>query len=222
VRRYDAVVLAAILVIAGAAWLYLLSGPAMGGMSWSWKEWLLLFIMWAVMMVAMMLPSAAPVILLFSRTATTRSAAAFFTIGYLLVWWGFSAVAASAQLGLHSVAMTLNPIAGAAILIAAGVYQWLPVKQVCLQHCRSPLGFLMSSWRDGRRGALIMGMTHGAFCVGCCWMLMALLFVTGVMNLAWVAALAGIVLVEKVFPGGPFIARFAGVVLVAAGVAQLL
>lgn len=200
--------------------------------SWSWNEPLLLFTMWAVMMVAMMLPSAAPMILLFSRIGASRAArgsryasVAFFAAGYLVVWCGFSAIAGLLQWWLHSAAIlsaemrTASPVAGAGILIAAGVYQWLPVKQTCLTHCRSPLGFLSSSWREGRLGALVMGIVHGAFCVGCCWMLMALLFATGVMNLAWVAALSLIVLLEKIAPAGPAIARAGGVVLVIVGLA---
>jgi len=232
-----------------AAWTWLVSSSSMqgsmGGMqmngmtmaapalqSWSWNELLPLFMMWAVMMVAMMLPSAAPVILLFSRIAASRAArgsryasVAFFATGYLVAWWGFSAVAALLQWWLHSAAIlsadmrTVSPIAGAGILIAAGVYQWLPVKQACLSHCRSPLGFLSSSWREGRLGAVVMGIVHGAFCVGCCWMLMALLFAAGVMNLAWVAALSLIVLLEKIAPAGPAIARVGGVVLIIIGLA---
>lgn len=207
-----------------------MAAPAL--QSWSWNELLPLFMMWAVMMVAMMLPSAAPVILLFSRIAASRAArgsryasVAFFATGYLVAWWGFSAVAALLQWWLHSAAIlsadmrTVSPIAGAGILIAAGVYQWLPVKQACLSHCRSPLGFLSSSWREGRLGAVVMGIVHGAFCVGCCWMLMALLFAAGVMNLAWVAALSLIVLLEKLAPAGPAIARLGGVVLIIIGLA---
>ncbi len=200
--------------------------------SWGWNELLPLFMMWAVMMVAMMLPSAAPVILLFSRIGASRAArgsryasVAFFATGYLVAWWGFSAVAALLQWWLHSAAIlsadmrTVSPIAGAGILIAAGVYQWLPVKQACLSHCRSPLGFLSTSWREGRLGAVVMGIVHGVFCVGCCWMLMALLFAAGVMNLAWVAALSLIVLLEKIAPAGPAIARVGGVVLIIIGLA---
>ncbi len=217
-----------------------MSGMDMSGMQpalheWTFREGLLLFVMWAVMMVAMMLPSAAPMILLFSRVSTARAtrgsrhtSVAFFVAGYLVVWWGFSIVAAILQWSLHSSAL-LSPdmrvasmIAGGIILIAAGIYQWLPIKQTCLTHCRSPLGFLTTSWREGRDGALRMGITHGAFCAGCCWLIMALLFVTGVMNLAWVAALSAVVLLEKVSPAGPAIARAAGVIFLAAGVALIL
>ena len=217
-----------------------MSGMDMSGMQpalheWTFREGLLLFVMWAVMMVAMMLPSAAPMILLFSRIGASRATrgsrhtpVAFFVAGYLLVWWGFSAIAALIQWSLHSAALLsadmrmAGTVAGAVILIAAGVYQWLPVKHTCLTHCRSPLGFLTTSWREGRAGALRMGITHGAFCAGCCWLIMALLFVTGVMNLAWVAALSAVVLLEKVSPAGPAIARAAGVIFVLAGVALIL
>jgi len=246
---------AALVVTVAAAWIYLISGPmpgsmsdmsGMGGMAgmqatatslatWGPREALLLFAMWAVMMVAMMLPSAAPMILLFSRISATRSARSerntpviFFATGYLVVWFAFSAIAALIQFNLHSLAVlspdmrTASPIASAAILIAAGVYQWLPVKQSCLRHCRSPLGFLTTSWKEGPRGAVTMGITHGAFCVGCCWMLMALLFVAGVMNIVWVAALSAVVLLEKIVPAGPVIARVAGILLIAAGVSLLI
>lgn len=210
-----------------------MAAPAL--QSWGWTELLPLFMMWAVMMVAMMLPSAAPVILLFSRIVASRAArgsqyasVAFFATGYLVAWWGFSAVASLLQWRLHAAAIlsaemrTVSPIAGAGILIAAGIYQWLPVKQACLSHCRSPLGFLTTSWREGRLGAVVMGIMHGAFCVGCCWMLMALLFAAGVMNLAWVAALSLIVLLEKVAPAGPAIARVGGVVLIGIGLALVV
>jgi predicted metal-binding membrane protein len=132
------------------------------------------------------------------------------------------------QFTLHSLALlspdmrAASPYAGAALLIAGGIYQWLPVKQSCLAHCRSPLGFLSTSWREGRAGAVMMGVTHGAFCVGCCWMLMALLFVAGVMNLVWVAALSIVVLLEKVMPGGQWIARGLGIVLILSGVMLLV
>ncbi len=202
--------------------------------SWTWREGALLFGMWAIMMVAMMLPSAAPMILLFSRVGAGRSARggtpvpmAFFALGYVVVWWAFSAIAALTQWHLHRAAllsadMQLAGPAAAMVLIAAGIYQWLPVKERCLAACRSPIGFLSTYWRDGYRGAFSMGVTHGAFCVGCCWLLMALLFVTGVMSLVWVAAIAAVVLVEKVFPAGRVISRVAGILFIGAGAAILL
>jgi predicted metal-binding membrane protein len=187
------------------------------------------FAMWTVMMVGMMTGSAAPVVLLFAamhaRRGSQRAPSVVFAFGagYLLVWTAFSAVATLAQSALHQAAMlspamtTSSPRLSGAILIAAGVYQLTPFKGACLTHCRSPLGFLMSHWRDGTAGALRMGIVHGTYCLGCCWALMGILFVVGVMNLVWVAALAIFVLVEKVGPAGAFVARAAGVAMVAAG-----
>ncbi len=199
--------------------------------AWSVLQWFLLFVMWAVMMAAMMLPSAAPTILLVTGVHRGRGgrgsalAALGFTVGYLAVWTLFSAGAAALQLALHEAALlspmmaSTSPYLAAAILAVAGVYQWLPAKQACLKKCRSPMGFLMAEWREGVRGAVVMGVRHGAFCLGCCWALMALLFVAGVMNLVWVAVIAAVVLVEKVLPHGVLVGRAAGVALIVWAVA---
>ncbi len=199
----------------------------------AWTAWdlVLLFIMWAVMMVAMMVPSATPMILLFATINRRRQArrqpfvpTAAFVGGYLLVWTAYSALATLAQWGLHSAALlspmmvSTSPILGGVLLLAAGVFQWLPLKSTCLNHCRSPIGFITSQWREGPLGALIMGLRHGSYCTVCCWALMALLFVGGVMNLLWVAAIAAFVLIEKAAPAGIWVSRVAGVLLVAAGV----
>src|SRR5207249_2185684 len=147
-----------------------------------------------------------------------------FVLGYLIVWTAFSLVAAVAQWALHGASLlspmmkSSSPLLAGALLIVAGVFQWTRWKHACLNHCRSPLQFLLHDWRDGAAGALAMGIKHGAFCAGCCWMLMALLFVAGVMNMLWVAAIAVAVLVEKVVPRGDRVGRLAGVVLIAAGV----
>lgn len=191
----------------------------------------LLAAMWIVMMVGMMLPSASPMILMMVRIDKERrgrgSVAGFatgaFVLAYGLVWTGFSLVAAAIEVGLHEgvlaghdMAIGSGPIAGG-ILIAAGLYQWTPFKHLCLAKCRSPIGFLMSRWRPGWSGALAMGTHHGLYCLGCCWLLMALLFVAGVMALPWVAALAGLVLIEKLAPRGDQIARAGGVAMLGAG-----
>lgn len=242
-RRERAVAALALLVVMVLAWVALLrmragmttaAGHAMempsmtmsGTQPWSWVEVALLFLMWAVMMVAMMLPSAAPMILLVATVNHRRrersgpaAPTAFFVAGYLLVWTGFSAGAALAQSGLHQAALlspamaTTSPILGGLLLILAGVYQWLPAKSACLGRCRSPVGFLGSEWREGSAGALMMGLRHGLFCLGCCWALMTLLFVAGVMNIVWIAAIAGLVLIEKVAAAGPWIGRLAGLAL---------
>jgi len=193
------------------------------------------FVMWTLMMVAMMLPSAAPMILTYARFAGGTKAQGgalaptlLFAAVYLVVWAGFSALAAAAQAGLVQtgaisatrLAFGDRRIAGA-LLIAAGLYQLTPIKRACLGQCQAPLGFIMQRWRPGWRGALRLGFAHAIVCVGCCWALMALLFVGGVMSLAWVAALALIVLIEKVAPIGQRGAWIIGAAAVAAGFALI-
>lgn len=201
---------------------------------WTSRDVRFTFVMWSVMMVGMMTASAAPAVLVMARAQAHRgerrlsSTTLLFAGGYLAVWVAFSAAATLAQWGLHDAAMlspamaASSPRLAGAVLIVAGVYQWTPFKQACLAHCRGPLDFLMAHWRPGRRGALRMGAHHGAYCVGCCWALMALLFVVGVMNLIGVAVLAGLVLVEKATPAGAAISRIAGVGLAIAGGAIVL
>jgi predicted metal-binding membrane protein len=197
---------------------------------WTAADVFFTFAMWAVMMVGMMAGTAAPVLLLFAATRAGRGAGGvrvavlMFGLGYVAVWVGFSAGAALAQWALHETTMlspamkASNPYLAGAILIAAGAYQWTPWKGACLTQCRSPLGFLMTSWRDGQLGALRMGAGHGAYCLGCCWALMCVLFVVGVMNLVWVAALTAFVLLEKIGPAGIVVARVAGAAMVIGGI----
>ena len=182
---------------------------------WSAVDYWLMFVMWSVMMAAMMTPSASPMVLTYTKITRQHHAdlkpvrgTAVFFFGYLLIWTLFSAAATLAQGWLHAATLlspmmeTTSPILGGIILIAAGVFQFTPLKQACLSHCRTPLGYFMTEWRDGKWGALVMGVRHGAFCVGCCWLIMALLFVAGVMNLFWIAIISAYVLAEKVLPGG--------------------
>jgi predicted metal-binding membrane protein len=177
-----------------------------------------------------MTPAAAPMILTFSQidrqrrgSSTSLPATGIFYLGYILVWTAFSAGATLAQWGLHTAALlsplmvTTSPIVGGIILIAAGLFQFTPLKHACLAHCRSPLSFFMTEWREGRRGALIMGLRHGGFCVVCCWLLMALLFVAGVMNLFWIAVIAAYVLAEKISPGGHWLSRVIGLLVIGWG-----
>lgn len=246
IRRDRVVMAAGLAALTGLAWIYVVrmaatsSGAgmamAMPGMEAGGTPGLPWLIgMWAVMMVAMMLPSAAPTILLFGGVSRRRRiqgqpavSVAVFTLGYLAVWTLYAALAASAQWELHRLALlspsmaAATPVLAGGLLIAAGAYQWLPIKGGCLSHCRSPLHVFATEWREGARGALVMGMRHGTFCVGCCWLLMALLFVAGVMNLLWVAVIAGFVLVEKLLPDGQWLGRAAGIGLVAWGVWVLL
>jgi predicted metal-binding membrane protein len=225
------------------AWAYLFRSKAemadmsMPGMvmirpqEWDVTSVLLLFAMWAVMMVAMMLPSAAPMILAFltvnhrrQMTARPLPPVGIFVFGYLVVWTAFSAAATLAQWGLHKAALlspameATSPVLNGGLLVAAGVFQLTPLKRACLKGCRSPLTFLMSEWREGTAGAFEMGLRHGSFCLGCCWALMALLFVAGVMNLLWVALIALFVMAEKILARGELLGRVTGLALVTGGV----
>jgi predicted metal-binding membrane protein len=235
-RRDRLVVAVGLLALAGLAWAYLAHSaslmPAHAGMAmpdaapWSLGQATGLALMWVVMMTAMMVPSVAPVILLFANVSRRRrlqgvlaAPVSVFVLGYLLAWAGYAVLAALSQSLLHSAALlspamaSVSPRLGGGLLLLAGVYQWLPLKGACLSHCRSPLGFFTAEWREGVSGALMMGLRHGSYCVGCCWALMALLFVAGVMNLVWVAVIAGFVLAEKVVPNGRLLGRITGALL---------
>jgi predicted metal-binding membrane protein len=185
-----------------------------------------LWAMWSVMMVAMMLPSMSPPVLIFAAIEHQRGAppravsrTGLFMAGYVLAWAGFSVFATLAQWLLHSAALlspmmiSTNVRLSGAILILAGAFQWAPFKNRCLRHCRSPLGFLLTEWRKGPLGSLVMGLRYGAYCVGCCWLLMTLLFALGIMNLLWIAALAAFVLAERGLPFGRQIGLAGGTVL---------
>jgi predicted metal-binding membrane protein len=216
-------------------------GPMTGASAWMmtlrWdaRHVLLLWAMWAVMMAGMMLPSAAPMLLLYGvaarrRGAGSRAAYEIYALaaGYVAVWALFSAVATATQrifsmLLVVSPMMTLtSPTAGAALLVLAGLYQLTPLKRGCRPTCQSPLSFHMPRWRAGVAGAFRMGVDHGAFCLGCCWALMLLLFVGGVMNLTVIAALAIFVSFEKLGPLGEWGARVSGALLIAVGVWMML
>jgi predicted metal-binding membrane protein len=242
-RRDRSMVLSGLALIVALSWAYVASlALDMQSMdmvtemamprthAWNVADFALTFVMWAVMMVAMMTPSAAPMILMFAGVNRKRRqqerpyvSTSVFLLGYLMAWGGFSVLATTAQWGLHAVSLlspmiaTTSPVIGSILLLAAGIYQWTPLKHVCLTKCRSPLGFVLNEWREGRWGAFLMGLKHGAYCIGCCWSLMALLLVAGVMNLLWVAAIAGFVLLEKVAPASDRLGRVAGVVLVGWG-----
>lgn len=203
--------------------------------SWSTGYSLMMFIMWWVMMIAMMLPSASPMILLFAavngrqRQAGNRHVPTTnFALGYVLAWAGFSLAATALQGGLAHAGlmapwMVINhQLTAAAVLLAAGLYQLTPLKRTCLRHCRQPVMYLATHWRPGKRGALIMGLEHGAYCLGCCWFLMLLLFFGGVMNLYWIIGLALLVLLEKTLPAGRWLGYGAGLLLIAGGTWLLL
>lgn len=266
--RHDQwIVYTGLVAITGLAWIYLLSGAGMGmnpfdmttfslvpyqnaGMAmnmpemnmvvgaWSLSQWIIVFMMWWIMMIAMMLPSASPMVLLYARVlrhAQKNNRIIQFAIpttafvsGYLVSWSGFSIAATTLQWLLEqndwlSLKMISNNAwLSAGLLITVGFYQLTPLKSACLRHCRSPAEFISSHMKNGHWGALQMGIEHGIFCVGCCWFLMLLLFVGGVMNLLWIAILTLFVLSEKVLPQGRFFSRFAGYFLIIWGTVILI
>lgn len=248
VRRDRIVVLASLVALTALAWSYLVdmargmdmagamgAAMAMAVRPWDLGHFAAMFVMWAIMMVGMMLPSAAPMILLFAalerRGQATRNPhprVVAFVAGYLLVWTGFGLAATALQWGLAEAAllsptmMTTSPVLVAALFALAGIWQLTPLKHVCLRHCRAPAQFLAAHARPGVAGALHTGVAHGAYCVGCCWFLMGLLFVGGVMNLLWVAAIAVFVLAEKVVPRGELLARASGAAMFMAALWLLL
>ena len=219
------------------AWLALDMGHPLAQLTmpassvWTAGNLLAILCMWAVMMAAMMLPSALPAVATFARLCERggeRPRLWSFVTAYLLVWMGFSVAATAAQWALQY-AEWIDPMVvstsswlSASLLLIAGVYQFSPLKRVCLANCRTPIGFLIGEWRTGVRGAFVMGLRHGWFCLGCCWALMGLLFVGGVMNLAWIAALSIAVAIEKLAPKGEKVALVLGVGLIAAGAMRLV
>lgn len=235
-------ILTGIVGVAGIAWIYLFvvagqmaapsADPAtlMALRPWGVIDFVLTVLMWAVMMVAMMLPSAAPTLLMYATIARKMSpdlnreaATAAFATGYIAAWTGFSFGATFLQWGLEQLTL-LSPMMKSSsyslagiLLISAGVYQWTPIKENCLNHCQTPLQFLSQRWRTGTDGAFQLGLAHGLYCIGCCWVLMGLLFVGGVMNLLWVAAIAIFVLIEKVAPFGRATGHGVGLLLIGAG-----
>jgi predicted metal-binding membrane protein len=251
-KRDRMIVLAGVVALTALAWGYMIrearamnltgacccAGMKMSGPDvnpWSAASLLPLFLMWAEMMVAMMLPSAAPMILTFAQVNRRRRErdapfvpTAVFVAGYFAVWTAFSAIAALAQWALHAAALlspmmvSTSPFLGCALLVMAGIFQWTPLKNSCLANCRSPLNFLLTQWREGKAGAFRMGFKHGLYCTGCCWFLMMLLFVAGVMNMWWVAAIAILVLVEKAAPRGAWVSRVIGVLLMIWGIGLIV
>ncbi len=244
-KRSSGVILTSLIVVIIFAWAYIVGGAGMDMgqmtgtsdyiMQWTPDYFLLMLVMWFAMMVAMMLPTAAPMILLFSAISRknyenggTVVPTSIFIMGYVVAWGGFSVVATFFQWRLEELAL-LTPMMesaslplGSTLLFAAGIYQLTPLKHTCLRHCRSPIDYLGHRWRSGKTGALIMGLKHGLFCLGCCWVLMLLLFYGGIMNLMWIIGLAFFVLLEKVTPVGNWIGRFSGITLIIWAISILL
>lgn len=197
---------------------------------WTATGFGLTLLLWAVMMVAMMVPSATPMTLMYSAVARKAArqnnpvAPTFvFVAGYVVIWGLFSVVATAGQGALDHVALlsptmvSASPLLGGGLLIAAGVYQLTPYKRACLQNCRAPAHFISRHWRGGTLGAFRLGLVHGAYCLGCCWVLMALLFVGGMMNLLWIAAIAVFILLEKTIPRADVGGRIVGAAMIFVG-----
>ena len=237
-QRDRVLVLLALVMLIIMAWAYLIyldlrqGTPAAAmmmpaGVAWTASDVLFMFMMWAIMMFAMMLPSVTPTVMIFERVRRQRQAsgrafapAGAFVAGYLIAWAGFSGIATGINWWLHtngfmsSMMGAAGPQIAGVLLVVAGVFQWTRLKDACRDHCRSPMSFLMQQWREGNSGAVVMGLHHGAYCLGCCWLLMLLLFVLGVMNLPWVALLTVIVLAEKTLPWGRYFSRAFGALLI--------
>lgn len=244
-RRDREVVAVTLFLLLALAWIFLwrdaasmrAMGSGLSGMPGAPAVGTLvpIFLMWAIMMVGMMLPAASPTILLYAtlvrkngERGTVLPAVWVFTSGYILVWTVFSLAISVLQLLLQELALltsmmaSASPELSAAILVCAGVYQWSPLKKACLRKCQNPMEFFITRWRPGAHGAFRMGVEHGMYCVGCCWMLMALLFVAGVMNLLWIALIAGFVLAEKVLPSSRITSAIASIALVLSGLVLLV
>jgi predicted metal-binding membrane protein len=243
------IVLTALFILCVLAWLYIIYlYRQMNPMNmdaiffampmtakWSRADFLLLFLMWFVMMIAMMTPSVAPLILIFTAINRKRRQqqnpfvpSGYLLTGYFLVWAAFSLFATFLQWLLQRVSL-LNPemittskILGGIILIIAGTFQFTPLKNTCLNYCRAPISFIHHHWKEGKHGALRMGLQNGMYCLGCCWILMMLLFVSGIMNIFWIAVITLFVVLEKVIPKVKFVSPVAGISLIAFGIIILL
>ena len=240
--RERVIILVALVSLAAAAWVAFLARAqsmaagddmnmdaamrpdlTMGG------AWALFAATWVAMMVAMMFPAAAPMVVMYARMRRGDPASvALFTASYISLWFAFGIVAYAISAGVEQLATRSMWVAdnwgrvGGALLVAAGLYQLTPLKDFCLRHCRTPLSFVMQHWRDGRSGAVRMGLTHGRYCMGCCWLLFLILIPLGMMNVAAMAAVAVVVFAEKVLPWNRALNAAVGLVLVVGGVAVLM
>ena len=234
-RKSRVIVIVGIVILSVLAWGYMVylgwGTSANFSANHHATNFIFIFIMWSVMMVAMMVPSAAPTIIMFDtiihkkyRNTYRLSPTIFFVTGYLAAWTVYSGFAAIAQIWLQNFAListTLSkstPIVSGILLVVAGLFQFSPLKYACLKHCRSPMGFFIIHWQDGYKGALEMGLRSGIYCVGCCWAIMVLMFVAGVMNIFWMAVLAVFILAEKLIPWGRRFSKLSGYFLIAWGI----
>ncbi len=233
------IILSGLGIITLLAWFYLVEGARSGagmsptGPAWTVDYFVAMLAMWVIMMVGMMVPSAIPMVMIYAaisrkavREGASTAATGLFVTGYIVIWSLFGAGATLAQWGLDRASLlspmmvTKGPILGGILLLAAGLYQLTPMKTACLDRCRSPVHFIANHWQPGRLGAVRMGLAHGAYCLGCCWILMCLLFFGGVMSIWWIGGLTLFVLLEKVMPFGPLGGRVLG--LLVAGWGALL
>jgi predicted metal-binding membrane protein len=243
-RREQFLIISSLLIIVVLAWYYLLildknmpemSGMSMGVHPWMLNDFIMMFLMWVIMMIGMMVPSAMRTVLIYSRIvhkaqASGRSIAPtyFFVSGYIVIWCFFSIAATLLQWQLESLALVspmmvvTSSYLGAGLLICAGLYQLTPLKDVCLKHCQSPTEFITRNYKKGTYGAFLLGLKHGTYCLGCCWVLMLLLFVGGVMNLIWILAISLFVLLEKLLPVHIKTTRLTSVVMIVSGLVFLL
>ena len=242
-KRDQLFIFLGIFVLIAVSWLYLLnlnsssqtSDLIMQDMmpqaaSWNFNDAFSIFVMWAVMMIAMMLPSAAPMILIFSAVNKKRAEHGnefvptwIFLSGYVLVWIGFSILTTSAQWILHYLALlssqlrVISPLLGGIILVGAGIYQFTKIKNVCLKNCQTPFDFITGNWRYGKKGAFVMGVKHGSYCLGCCWVLMMILFFVGIMNLLWIALISIFIFAEKILLKTKWMSYTSGLILILSG-----
>ena len=246
-RRQGWIIAVCLLCLAALAWWYTLDmagrmSQSMGSMVTLGAHRMVLgptdvvitFAMWALMMVAMMLPAATPAVLIHAAAQRQRQGrgvltrTGLFVLGYVAAWTLFSVVATGLQWLLYDLALLTGAMAiesrliAGVVLVGVGLYQWSPLKYACLSHCQSPIGFFFGHWRDDPAGIFGMGLRHGLYCVGCCWLLMLILFLVGVMNMVWVAGIALYVLAEKALPVGKRLSQASGLIAIAIGVGLLL
>ena len=236
-RRQRNVILALLLTLAAMSWVVVIRQPGMGGAAGSTMGMTipLFLVAWVAMMVAMMFPTAAPMIMMFATVSAGKKHRGqpfvptwIFVGSYLLVWIGFGVLAYGVAVGVDALSrqsmwvMNNAARAGGILLLSAGLYQLSPLKNVCLAKCRSPLSFILTSWRDGHAGTVWMGLKHGAYCLGCCWLLFAILFPLGIMNMAATVALTLLIFAEKSLPIGTLIGRLAGAALIGYGAVAIL
>jgi len=243
-QRDKYLIISSLAALVALAWAYLivldlnmrdLPSMAPGIHPWTPTDFVMMFVMWAVMMFAMMVPSAMRSVLIYARIVARQESqdplvtpSMVFVFGYIVIWVLFSVLATALQWAMEMAALlspmmvTTSSSLGAALLVAAGIYQLTPFKDICLKHCQSPVLFMATHYQKGMRGAFQLGISHGAYCLGCCWLLMGLLFVGGVMNLIWILAISMFVLLEKLLPPQIRSTRITSLIMIAAGSVYLV